>query len=56
MFRYLSLFWYYPSFLFCLYVYIIKLQKKEKRQIIIDQIFSNLKIITKSFLDKFNKD
>lgn len=53
MFRFLQLFWYYPSFFFFLYVYTIKLQKKEKL-VFIDQFFANVTKITKSFFEKFN--
>jgi hypothetical protein len=53
MFRYLQLFWYYPSFFVCLYIYTITIQKKSKL-IFIDQIFSNVMRTTKNFLEKLN--
>jgi hypothetical protein len=53
MFRYVQLFWYYPSFFICLYIYTILLKKKSKL-IMIDQFFANVQRITKIVLDKLN--
>jgi hypothetical protein len=53
MFRYLQLFWYYPSFFICLYIYTITLQKKSKL-IVIDQIMANLIQRTKILLERLN--
>lgn len=53
MFRYLQLFWYYPSFFLCLYIYTIKIQKKSKL-VLIDQLISNVMKITKIFLERLN--
>lgn len=53
MFRYLQLFWYYPSFFVLLYIYTIIFQKKVKL-VIIDQFYVNVKKITTKIFDNFN--
>jgi hypothetical protein len=53
MFRYVQLFWYYPSFFFFLYIYILKIQNPSKLEIF-DQFFSNLNKSAKNFLDRLN--
>jgi hypothetical protein len=53
MFRYLQIFWYYPSFFFFLYIYVIKVQEVSKLTIR-DRLFSVLVRTGKSFLDRFN--
>ena len=53
MFRYLQLFWYYPSFFVCLYIYTITLQKKSKL-VVIDQFVTNVKRLTKICLERLD--
>jgi len=53
MFRYLQLFWYYPSFFALIYIYTIIFQKKVKL-IVIEQFYVNVKNITTKIISKFN--